>query len=221
MLSLRWWYYYQRMETSHPPSRTRLLRAGKTLMAEVGYEHAATAAIARRAATSESQLVRYFGGKAGLLEAVFDDGWQRINARIHGLIDTQQDTRTALTAVLAMFIAAMDDDPDLAQLFLFEARRPRGVHGELKLSQGYLDFLDRMHQLIRRGQGDGTLAPAFSSEVLLSALLGAAEAMVRDRLLGSRRGERTRRSGSEVQRVFDAMLTGFAPVSRSGMLSQS
>ncbi|HET7569027.1 MAG TPA: TetR/AcrR family transcriptional regulator [Gammaproteobacteria bacterium] len=209
------------MDTSHAPSRARLLRAGKTLMAEVGYEHAATAAIARRAATSESQLVRYFGGKAGLLEAVFDDGWQQINARINGLIEPEQDTRTALTAVLGMFIAAMDDDPDLAQLFLFEARRPRGAHGELHLSDGFLGFLDRMHQLIRRGQRDGTLAPAFRSEVLLSALLGAAEAMVRDRLLGSRRGERTRRSGSEVQRVFEAMLTGFAPATQSGILSHS
>lgn len=203
------------MDTSHPPSRARLLRAGKTLMAEVGYEHAATAAIARRAATSESQLVRYFGGKAGLLEAVFDDGWQQINAQVDGLIDSRvdagHDTRTALTGVLAMFIAAMDGDPDLAQLFLFEGRRPRGLHGELKLSQGYLDFLERIDRLIREGQRDGTLAPAFTSEVLLAALLGAAEAMVRNRLLGSRHGERTRRSGSEVQRVFDAMLTGFAP----------
>ena len=40
-------------------SRSRLLAAGKTLFARHGYEQASTAAIAREAGTSESQLVRY------------------------------------------------------------------------------------------------------------------------------------------------------------------
>ena len=49
-------------------SRSRLLNAGKSLFARNGYEQTSTAAIAREAGSSESQLIRYFGGKAGLLE---------------------------------------------------------------------------------------------------------------------------------------------------------
>src|SRR5436190_1559546 len=53
-------------------ARTRLLASGKTLFARLGYEQTSTAAIAREALTSESQLVRHFEGKAGLLAAIFD-----------------------------------------------------------------------------------------------------------------------------------------------------
>ena len=39
-----------------------------------------TASIAREAGSSESQLIRYFGGKAGLLEAIFNESWTALNA---------------------------------------------------------------------------------------------------------------------------------------------
>src|SRR3982751_1957287 len=60
-------------------SRTRLLAAGKELFAREGYEQASTAAIAKAAGTSESQLMRYFGGKAGLLDAIFNESWAPLN----------------------------------------------------------------------------------------------------------------------------------------------
>ena len=53
-------------------SRARLLAAGKSLFARLGYEFTSTATIARDAGTSESQLIRYFGSKAGLLETIFE-----------------------------------------------------------------------------------------------------------------------------------------------------
>ena len=56
-------------------SRMRLLNAGKTLFAKNGYEQTSTAAIARESGSSESQLIRYFGGKAGLLEAIFNESF--------------------------------------------------------------------------------------------------------------------------------------------------
>ena len=48
-----------------------------------GYEQTATSAIARAAGTSESQLMRYFGGKVGLLEALFDEAWADLNRRVN------------------------------------------------------------------------------------------------------------------------------------------
>ena len=40
---------------------------------------ATTSAIARMAGTSESQLIKHFGSKEGLLEAIYDEAWQRLN----------------------------------------------------------------------------------------------------------------------------------------------
>src|ERR1700712_5166573 len=59
-------------------SRDRILQAGRELFAEDGYEHTTTSAIARRAGTSESQLIKHFSSKEGLLEGIFDQAWQRM-----------------------------------------------------------------------------------------------------------------------------------------------
>jgi len=63
-------------------SRGRLLLSGKTLFARNGYEQTSTSAIAREAGSSESQLVRYFSGKSGLLEAIFNESWKPLNETI-------------------------------------------------------------------------------------------------------------------------------------------
>src|SRR5450755_937208 len=69
---------------SYPPlsSRDRILFAAKHLFARNGYENTSTVAIAREAATSESQLMKHFGSKQGLLVAIFDRGWVSISERI-------------------------------------------------------------------------------------------------------------------------------------------
>ncbi|HEX8798622.1 MAG TPA: helix-turn-helix domain-containing protein, partial [Terriglobales bacterium] len=63
-------------------SHDRILRAAKRLFAQNGYENTSTVAIAREAGTSESQLMKHFGSKQGLLVAIFDRGWTRMNERI-------------------------------------------------------------------------------------------------------------------------------------------
>jgi AcrR family transcriptional regulator len=64
---------------------TGFLPRGKVLFSKSGYEQTSTAAIAREAGTSESQLVRYFGGKSGLLETFFNEAWGVLNDAIHVL----------------------------------------------------------------------------------------------------------------------------------------
>jgi len=48
------------------------LFSGKHLFAKEGYENHQHCGIARNGRTSESQLVKHFGSKEGLLEAIFD-----------------------------------------------------------------------------------------------------------------------------------------------------
>jgi AcrR family transcriptional regulator len=190
-------------------SRARLLAAGKSLFARLGYEFTATAAIAREAGTSESQLIRYFGTKAGLLEAVFEEAWRPLNTRVHDLLADAPRGRDAVEGVLSAVLSAFEHDDELATIFLFEGRRIRS-DAEVKVSAGYIEFQDIIHRLIRRGQKDGSFAPAFDGAALAAALMGAAEAMVRERLLARRAGGRAY-SDKQVHRIFSAMLDGFEP----------
>ncbi len=191
-------------------SRARLLAAGKSLFARLGYEQTSTVAIAREAGTSESQLVRYFEGKAGLLRAIFDESWKPLTEKIQALIGAAVNAREAVLSVLSAFVHAFAQDPELAFLFLFEGRRLRGARNEIILSKGFLAFEELTRQLIIRGQKDGSFSKDFTAAAIASAIRGTAEGMIRDRLLAKRSGKVHPFSEREIRHVMSAMLEGFS-----------
>jgi AcrR family transcriptional regulator len=190
-------------------SRGRLLAAGRMLFARNGYEQTSTAAIAREAGTSESQLVRYFSGKSGLLEAIFDETWINLGEVINNEIATAAHGREAMQRLLDLFVRAFAKDHDAAFLFLFEGRRVRG--NEVVLSKGFLRFFELLCKQIERGQHDGSFRDDLSSSALASAMLGCAEGMLRDMLIAERTHKSLDFDNTTITRVFEAMSTGLAP----------
>jgi len=194
-------------------SRDRLLHAAKRLFAAHGYEQTATSAIARAARTSESQLMRYFGGKAGLLEALFEDAWVDLNSRVQRVLQTEDDYRADVLAAIQVIAAALGRDPDLGKLFMFEGRRLRGNHPRLRVSNGFMAFSDTLRGLVRKAQAAGQIDSKLDPGAVTSAILGAAESMIRDRMLAKSRGRRAF-AEAEIRRTIDAMLSGFEPQPR-------
>lgn len=188
-------------------SRARLIAAGKSLFARLGYEQTSTAAIAREAGTSESQLVRYFDGKLGLLGSIFEESWKPLNEKVQTLIANATNAREAVLHVLSAMIGALARDPELAFLFLLEGRRVRGAH-ELVMSKGAVQFSQLIRHLIQRGQKDGSFSKSFNDVAVASALVGLTESMIRDRLIAERSERTSPFSEREIHRVFSAMLGG-------------
>lgn len=189
----------------------RLLNAGKTLFAKNGYEQTSTAAIAREAGSSESQLIRYFGGKAGLLEAIFNEAWTSLNDHVQQHIAEAAHGRDAIIRILSLMIQAFSRDHDIAFLFLFEGRRMRGGSHEVLLSKGFVQFLQVMDMLIERGRDDGSFRKDISTKVMCSAMLGCAEGMMRDRVLSVRNHEPDVFNDELIVATFTAMANGLAP----------
>ena len=197
------------MPESEKTSRDRLLSAGKTLFGRLGYEQTSTAAIAREAGTSESQLVRYFGGKSGLLEAIFNQAWEGLNDDIRRHLAESEHGREAILRILGLVLEAFGRDHEMAFLFMFEGRRVRG--NDVALSKGFLKFYELLRELIRRGQSDGSFRNDISADVLASALLGAGEGMMRDRMIGQRVGSSVVVYEDEtIRRIFEAIVNGLA-----------
>ncbi len=184
------------------------MQAGKTLIARLGYEQTSTAAIAREAGSSESQLMRYFGGKAGLLDAIFNESWSEVIARVSEEIPPATHARDTILGMLSITLQTFGRDHDIAMLFLFEGRRIRGT--EVTLSRGFLQFYQLVQSVIRRGQEDGSFRNDLNPIVLSAALLGAAEGMMRDRLLVERRGLPHPFDDTEVRKTFQAIIDGIA-----------
>ena len=193
-------------------SRMRLLNAGKTLFARNGYEGTSTAAIARDAGSSESQLIRYFGGKAGLLEAIFNESWSSLNAALGPALEGAEHGRESILRLLTLMIRALSADADIAFLFLFEGRRMRGNVPEVHLSTGFGEFLKVVNEQIERGREDGSFRTDIPPEVLASAMLGAAEGMIRDRVMRERNHQADHSFSDEhIFATFTAMVNGLSP----------
>ena len=189
----------------------RLLAAGKMLFAKSGYEATSTATIARESGSSESQLIRYFGGKAGLLEAIFNESWAPLNQMVPNYLEGTQHGREAILRLLTLMIQALNRDHDIAFLFLFEGRRMRGASHEVLISKGFQQFMQVIDAQIERGREDGSFRTDIDPRVLSSAMLGTAEGMVRDRVLNERNGEAPF-TDDDILRTFAAMVNGLAPI---------
>lgn len=188
--------------------RDRLLSAGKTLFAENGYEATSTSSIASRAGTSESQLVRYFGGKAGLLEEIFNTSWSALNQRVGSEVVASPTGRDAILVVLETMTDAFHQDEELAMIFLLEGRRIRGTEHEIFISEGFVRFRELIHKLIHRGLADGSFEKELPEAALVSAFIGCAEGMIRDRLIAKRMGNDDAFSAGDIRQIFTAILEG-------------
>src|SRR5689334_11389985 len=124
----------------------RLLETAKRLFAAQGVENTTTAQIARDSGTSESQLVKYFQTKEGLLQAIFEAGWRRLGfVFMASSIASEPEER--LRIIFELFLKALNEDPELRQLFLLEGRRVRHKSHDILLTEGYFHLMREVEHL--------------------------------------------------------------------------
>jgi len=194
--------------TGERSSQERLLTAAKRLFSSRGYENTSTAMIAREALTSESQLVKHFGGKEGLLEAIFDDGWNRLATQFPSL-DAIPSNRQKLRTMLELFLRAFEADPLLKELMLFESRRMRKSGSDVMLTRGYQGFLVRIDSILRDMAKKGELKPGLSPVAVRSALVGMMEGMLREQLLYERHQGAEAPDSEMIRKVFGLVFGAF------------
>jgi AcrR family transcriptional regulator len=194
-----------------PPTSThqRILRVAKELFANRGYEHTSTSAIARTAGTSESQLMKHFGSKSGLLEAIFTAGWSAIASRAREATETIDDPAAKLEAIAAAVLAYLEHDPEMKVLYLLEGRRIRREGQMVALTEGFLGFVRLLDGILEECRHRGMLDAGVPAEAVRSALMGLLEGMLRDRFLAERVGFPANFSLEKILQVYALTLHGF------------
>jgi AcrR family transcriptional regulator len=190
-------------------SHDRILQAGRALFAGDGYENTTTSAIARRAGTSESQLIKHFSSKEGLLEGIFDQAWQRMAQGVQQAQEGGAPPLERLRALTEMMIAALEGDKQLRTLMLLEGRRIR-KHGHMvMMTRGFQQVLEVIDGILRELQYSGKLRPDLHPEAVRSALIGAFEGLLRDQLLAERADFPAHYDGAELRAAYKAVLECF------------
>ena len=196
-------------ETAELSSHDRILQAGRALFSEDGYENTTTSAIARRAGTSESQLIKHFNSKEGLLEGIFDQAWQRMAQGVQSVQQKEAPPLDRLRALTELMIAALESDKQMRTLMLLEGRRIR-KHGHMvMMTRGFQQVLEVLDGLLRELQYSGRLRPDLHPEAVRSALIGAFEGLLRDQLLAQRGDFPAHYDGTELRAAFRAVLECF------------
>jgi AcrR family transcriptional regulator len=163
-------------------SRDRVLQAGRELFTTVGYQEASTAAIARKAGTSESQLVKHFTNKNGLLEAIFADWWVDVQLEIEAVTASELQPVVKLVRLADLLLGAFASDEQLTRLLLCEGDRLRRQEPGSMFAIGVSRFESSLDALIAE-VGSGRLGVlGVSVPAIRAALVGACEGLIRDRL---------------------------------------
>jgi AcrR family transcriptional regulator len=193
--------------TSALSSHDRILLAAKRLFAKDGYENTSTVAIARDAGTSESQLMKHFGSKQGLLVAIFDRGWASINERIKAIPNGSPADR--LLAVFEAITVELENDPEQKTLTMLEARRVRKDNTGLLLGQGTLQFREMLDHILQDMRNEGQIRPDINLQAVRAALVGMAEGLWRDQVVANRSDLRADYGFDDVRQVMELLIGAF------------
>jgi AcrR family transcriptional regulator len=200
--------------TAPPPisSHDRILFAGKRLFARNGYENTSTVAIAREAGTSESQLMKHFGSKQGLLAAILDRGWVVVIKRV----EASQGSRSAadrLIAAMEAMVIELENDAELKELVTLEACRVRKDNRDVTMSRGYQQFSELIGTLLTEMRSLDQIRPDLNLDALRAGLLGMAEGMLRDQVVAHRSNFRVDYNFDDIRQVLAALIPAFGSTS--------
>ena len=194
-------------------SHDRILQSARTLFASHGYESTTTSQIARTAGTSESQLIKHFGSKEGLLEAIFEKSWQRLVPAVGPLLEASPTPFDKLTSVVDLMFQALESDQEMRTLLLLEGRRIRRHGHMVVLTRGFTQMVTLVDAILGEMRAAGQLREDLHPEAVRSALIGAFEGLLRDRLLADRASNNypAGYDRDEMRAVFRAVLAGLVP----------
>jgi AcrR family transcriptional regulator len=189
-------------------SRDRILHSAKQLFARRGYENTSTVAIARMAGTSESQLMKHFGSKEGLLEAIFENGWSALSQSFRQILALPVLT-ARLRGLLDLLLEGLQRDPELKELMLLEGRRIRKEGNMVLMTSGFLELIKAIDSVLSDMQAAGELRAGVHPQAMRSAMVGMFEGLLRDQLLAQRVHYPATYSNKEISDLFDLMLSCF------------
>lgn len=144
-------------------ARERILAAAEGEFGDAGYAGARVRSIAARAGLNQQLISYYFGGKAGLYQAL-QQRWQAISAPLN-------PPDAPLDEVVANFVRTSLTHRSGARLLAWQ-----GLTGDTPDSPEQAETMRRMVDDLRRRQAAGELAPGLDPAHVALALFAAAAA---------------------------------------------
>ncbi len=175
----------QRRSPAGPKAEQRvrdILRVGREVFAERGYERATTTEIAQCLGISEATVFTYFRGKRELCMRVIQDWYDEIIATIEAGLPRETPVREQLEFVVLTHLRLfLIQGTGLCALVLSEGRKDAG-HGMQDLGESFVELQRRytapLMDLLARGQALGEVRRDVPLRLLRSLVFGPMEHML-------------------------------------------
>ncbi|ALK20630.1 TetR/AcrR family transcriptional regulator [Burkholderia cepacia] len=183
-----------RADTSRAPAGRKsqqrvqdILRAGREVFAEKGYEHATAAEIAQRVGVSEATVFSYFRGKRELCARVIADWYDENIAAFEQGMPRDASVRQQFAFIVRTHLRLMlVNGTGLCALVLSEGRaKQHALSDELTALQRR--YTAPLMDVLARGQAAGQVRTDLPLSLLRSMVFGPIEHVLWDAILGHRK----------------------------------
>lgn len=185
--------------------RKRILDAAEVEIAQRGYYNTTVAMIARRAGVADGTIYLYFANKDAILFALFERAMSRFIERGRAQIPRQMSAEQKLRRIVALHLALVGEDQDLAIITQVELRHSLHFMGQLSRRQ-VREYLGIIADVVAQGQAEGVFDATVEPLLAAKAIFGVLDEMATDWVL-SRRNVRLE---SKAEAVADLILGGVA-----------
>ncbi|KAB0684394.1 TetR/AcrR family transcriptional regulator [Burkholderia territorii] len=164
-----------------------ILRAGREVFAEKGYEHATAAEIAQRVGVSEATVFSYFRGKRELCARVIADWYDEIIAAFELGMPQEASVQQQFAFIVRTHLRLMlVNGTGLCALVLSEGRaKQHALSDELTALQRR--YTAPLMDVLARGQAAGQVRGDMPLSLLRSMVFGPIEHVLWDAILGHRK----------------------------------
>ena len=160
----------ERQTKDRSATEKRILMAGRTLLAEEGFQNFGINAVARKAGCDKQLVYRYFGGLDGLADAIGEDlaNW------VQEKVPEDSGGRFLLTyadlaqQLIILFLTALRKDPLMQRIIAWEMSDPSPIVRKMAdaRSRGLASWIEKMRGSLKPPAGID--APAINAVMIAS-----------------------------------------------------
>jgi TetR/AcrR family fatty acid metabolism transcriptional regulator len=194
---------------SSDDKRERILEGAIEAFAARGFHRTRVSDVAKAAGVADGTIYLYFEGKDALLATIFETTLERFWERGREYVFATEDAAEQVSRLVESHLRFLGENRSLAAVFQVDLRHSPHFLGEVS-RKIFRAHLDRVAEIVERGQSQGVFARDLSPEEAAGLVFGAVDQLVTSWVL-SRRNYRVE---TRIPAAQDFVLRGLGATPR-------
>lgn len=171
--------------SSNDDKRERILEGAIEAFAARGFHRTRVSDVAKAAGVADGTIYLYFEGKDALLATIFETTLARFWERGREYVFATEDAAEQVSRLVESHLRFLGENRSLAAVFQVDLRHSPHFLGEVS-RKIFRAHLDRVAEIVERGQAQGIFATDLSPEEAAGLIFGSVDQLVTSWVLSRR-----------------------------------